>query len=185
MDEFHFVTEVIKNSPKLMELLLDVRKVNLPQGCIAAGAIRNSVWQTLHGQKIVLDSDVDVVFFDEYADIKESKIIENQLSKLNPTVNWQVKNEAYMADYDFPGVPKFKSVEDAISNFVETPTSVAAYLSQDNQINLIAPYGLDDLVSMVVKPVPRFSEGKWRDVYLNRMRQKQWLIKWPNLTIER
>lgn len=49
-------------------------------------------------------------------------------------------------------------------------------------VEVAAPLGLDDLFNLVVRPTAKFQADK-RQVYLNRLRSKNWLETWPNLKI--
>ncbi|EEI18582.1 hypothetical protein G8J22_01478 [Lentilactobacillus hilgardii] len=46
------VVQIIKKSPDLMNILKAIAQLNLPQGVLAAGSIRNTVWQVLSHQPI-------------------------------------------------------------------------------------------------------------------------------------
>jgi hypothetical protein len=58
-------------------------------------------------------------------------------------------------------------------------------LDSNNQLELLAPCGIKDLVSLTIKPTPFFMEDTDRMVvYHQRVEKKQWLKKWPELKIE-
>jgi uncharacterized protein len=48
------------------------------------------------------------------------------------------------------------------------------------QVDILAPLGIDDLVSLTVRPTPAFATR--RDAYHERVRQKDWRSRWPELT---
>ena len=48
---------------------------------------------------------------------------------------------------------------------------------------IAAPFGLDDLFGLVLRPTPRFARGG-RDAYLGRVRAKAWPATWPRLRME-
>jgi hypothetical protein len=69
-----------------------VQQLALPDCYIAAGFIRNLVWDSLHTINTPLN-DIDVVFFDKTdVDNIVSIKITDQLNKRYPDINWQVKN---------------------------------------------------------------------------------------------
>ncbi|KRL01132.1 hypothetical protein FC81_GL001271 [Liquorilactobacillus capillatus DSM 19910] len=167
-----------------MNILEIIQQLQLPHGALAAGCIRNSVWQVLSKQPLILKSDIDLVFFDPARPQDFDRDLEHQLSKMYPTYKWQVKNEAYMHNYDFENQAAFKSLEDAIAHFVETPTSIGAYLNKEKQLKLIAPFGVDDLVNFICRPVPAFSlDQAHLIIFKRRVIQKQWCLQYPNLRI--
>jgi hypothetical protein len=75
----------------------------------------------------------------------------------------------------------YTSAVDALRFWPETATSVA--VRQTGQgFEIAAPFGLDDLFGLLVRPTPRFVEAK-RHIYLDRVRKKQWLRRWPRLML--
>ena len=56
--------EIIRKEKWLMNLLVSVRELGLPDWYLAAGVIRNTVWDVLHGYKKHTPlNDIDVVYF--------------------------------------------------------------------------------------------------------------------------
>ena len=56
---------IVRSSPWLMRALRAARDLGLPQWCIGAGALRNRVWDHLHGHTEPSRlADVDLVYFD-------------------------------------------------------------------------------------------------------------------------
>lgn len=73
-------------------------RLDLPQCWIAAGFVRNRVWDTLHGHGVAspLD-DLDVVYFDPgRPDRAQEKAHEAALARAAPGVRWSVRNQARM-----------------------------------------------------------------------------------------
>ena len=57
--------ELVRSEERVMGLLRAVRSLGLDQWCIAAGTIRNLVWDHLHSlPEPTLPSDIDVLVFD-------------------------------------------------------------------------------------------------------------------------
>jgi hypothetical protein len=128
------VIHIIKTTPALMTILQLIQDCHLKQGALAAGSIRNTVWQVLSGQPVMFNSDIDVVFFDPERPASDDLKIYQQLTDKAPQYQWQIKNEVYMAHYNFDKDPEFTSVTDAIGHFVEVPTCIGAFLDE-NQAN--------------------------------------------------
>lgn len=55
-------------------------------------------------------------------------------------------------------------------------------LPKKNKIEIIAPYGLDDLKNLYLRPIPTLKD---LSIFEKRIEQKQWLRKWPKLSIVR
>lgn len=57
--------ELVRSDDRIMGLLRAVRSLEIDQWCIAAGTIRNKVWDHLHGfVEPTLPSDIDVLIYD-------------------------------------------------------------------------------------------------------------------------
>ena len=164
-----------------MTLLTALKNINEPDCWIAAGAIRNPIWAILHGIEFFpeKENDVDVIFFDT-SDLSYSKEIayETTLKALVPTANWEVRNQArmHLRNNDKP----YKDCFNALEHWAETPTAIGARLVL-NQIELLAPYGVSDLLGLTVRQTPKFIHK--RQIYYDRIEEKQWRSKWPLLTI--
>jgi hypothetical protein len=52
--------------------------------------------------------------------------------------------------------PKYSNTENAISYWPETATAIAVRLNSKNIVEILAPYGLNDLFNLIVKPTPNF-----------------------------
>lgn len=184
MNSSEIVKSIITKNSDLMNILNIIKKQNLAQGTLAAGSIRNTIWQELNHQPFKLESDVDFVFFDESIPEKANQDIQDHLEKIAPQYMWQVKNEAYMHNYDFSNQTPFNSVTDAIAHFVETPTCIGAFLDDGDKLQLIEPFGTEDLVKLNVRPIPFFKQdGEHLNVYKKRIKSKNWKAKWPKLSI--
>lgn len=164
-----------------MRLLGRVQALHLPDCWIGAGFVRSAVWDHLHDRVATRPGDdVDVIWFDrERASRAVDRDIEAQLKAVDPAIDWSVKNQARMhrRNNDEP----YRSTEDAVSRWPETATAVALRLTVGG-IDIMAPFGLDDLFSLVVRPTPAFA-GEKRPVFQRRVQEKRWLERWPRLVL--
>jgi uncharacterized protein len=53
--------------------------------------------------------------------------------------------------------------------------------SNGSRIELLAPFGVADLVTLIVNPAPAFAHKI--GVYRARVAQKQWTQRWPKLRV--
>jgi hypothetical protein len=159
-----------------------VQSLHLPDCWIGAGFVRDAVWDDRHGRPPSKpDGDVDVVWFDpRRADPAEDRALQQRLKALDPDIAWAVKNQSrmYIRNDDAP----YASVMDALRFWPETATSVAVRQTEHLGLEIAAPFGLDDLFGLIVTPGPRFHAAK-RELLLDRVRTKQWLRRWPGLTL--
>lgn len=78
------------------------------------------------------------------------------------------------------GTTPYRSVEDAMLHWPETATAVGARLNAAGEVELIAPMGLNDLLSLRVRQGPYFRDHA---AFLQRLNGKAWLSRWPRLVL--
>ena len=178
------VLKAIRQDKWMMEVFDTAARLQLPDFCISAGFVRSKVWDVQHGytRRTPLP-DVDVVYFDASdTDEATEKVYENMLRHLMPDVLWSVKNQARM--HEVNNMPAFRNTEHAIACYTETATSIGVSM-KDDELHLIAPYGVDDLLACRIAPTPSFEKGtSYHPIYLNRVKQKNWQRLWPYIRME-
>ena len=180
-DDEQRVVAVIAADLEAMTELAALRTLGLPDAWLAAGFVRNRVWDHLSG--IVPahpQSDVDVVYFDT-ADPDGARESEHEtaLRKLVPRTPWQVRNQARM--HLRHGDAPYRDVADGMRRWLETATAVGVRLAADGRIEMLAPYGPGDLLGLVCRPT---AAGRERpDAYRARVEGKRWRTRWPRLTV--
>lgn len=163
-----------------MDVLRRVQALDLPDCWAAAGFVRNGVWDHLHRRPPALPAgDVDVIWFDAAAPCPDrDAALEATLRLHDPHIAWSVKNQARMHARN--GDQPYRSAIDAMRHWPETATAVGVRLGQGGSIEVAAPFGLEDLFALVVRPTPRFAADK-HPLYAARLRAKQWHVHWPGL----
>lgn len=177
------IIEVISEDYWMMEILGVVQTLNLPDWWVCAGFVRSKIWDVLHGFSVRTPiQDVDVIYFDPVnTDEGIEKILEGKLLALKPDIPWSVKNQARM--HVINNLPPYSSSVDGIANFPETVTALGVKLDENNRIILAAPWGIEDVVDLTVKPTPLFSTHELRQVYDTRVTKKNWKATWNLLKI--
>lgn len=177
--------ELFSKNSDIMEILAIINQLNLKDCWLCAGTLRNYVWDYLSKQKTSLISDVDIIFYDPDISYEETLEIEKNLKNNYPLYDWELKNQVYMNIHN-PNTEPYSSSVEALAKFPETCTAIGLRLDSKGKLELIAPCGIDDLVTLTVKPTPFFMEDPNRmTVYYQRAKNKQWLKKWPDLKIKR
>lgn len=74
----------------------------------------------------------------------------------------------------------YRSSTDAMRHWPETATAVAAKRGGNYLLEIASPFGLDDLVNLLLRPTPRFANEKL-PIYEERVRSKAWMELWPLL----
>ncbi|XXM72463.1 nucleotidyltransferase family protein [Lysinibacillus sphaericus] len=178
------IINLIQSDEKMMEILRAASRLNLPDWWICAGFVRSKIWDELHGFANRTETpDVDVIYFDESSLEEETeKRLEAALRDMLPEVPWSVKNEARM--HVVNDLSPYESSEDAISKFPETATALGAKLDSNQHLILTAPWGVDDVLNMEVRPTPYFNETHQRAViYEERITKKNWKSIWPEIKV--
>jgi len=164
-----------------------VANLNLSDCWIGAGFVRGPIWDLLHGYQIPTPlPDIDVIYFDT-TDVRaeRDRTYSRTLTERGPQLPWSetcwsVKNQARM--HLKTGAPSYGSTEDALRHWLETPTAVALRLEENGRIETLAPFGVDDLTNLVLRPTP-YACTKARDAYRKRIEEKGWLKRWPKIRV--
>ena len=176
--------EILFKNETLKEVLRRLEKSNLKNYYVGAGCINQTVFNYLHGFRIDSNiNDYDIVYYDEDTSYEKEdiviKYIEDLLSDLN--IKLDIKNEAivhlwYNKKYNDNRKP-YISLEEAIARWGTTITCIGVRLEEGNLI-VDAPYGLNDLFNMIIRPVKiDFTEAD----YIKKV--NKWKKNWPKLTI--
>lgn len=182
MRELSDIVRFVSAQPPMLELLRAVASLALPDGWIAAGLLRNAIWDALHGREFSLHQleDVDVIYFDPmHTELDHERAVERHLRALRPALPWSVKNQArmHLRNGDAP----YRNCVHAMWHWPETATAIAARLG-DGKLEVTTAHGARDLLAMRVRPTPRFRAKL--DVYRARLAAKDWSTRWPCLRFE-
>jgi uncharacterized protein len=189
--------ETILRKNNVASTVLDrAPKLELPNWYLGAGCIAQTVWNELHGFPASDNiKDYDLVYFDgsdlsyeaEDRSIKGGARLFRDLSARIEIRNqarvhlWYKQRFGKPLEYvDDSGKlnDEYKTVEDAIATWPTTATSIGVKLDEENRFVAYAPFGLDDLFDMVIRPNKR---GVPKEVYLEKA--KRWVGLWPKLKV--
>ncbi|MGJ8529574.1 nucleotidyltransferase family protein [Maritalea sp.] len=152
--------EIVRSYPELMDILARARELKLANYWIVSGAIYNNVWNYLterpymHGVK-----DVDIFYFDpsdlsyeaEDAVIKRADEV---FSDCVPPV--EVRNQArvhlWYKDHFGEDYSPLMSSEEGIDRFASITHAVGMRLDENDQLEVYAPYGLNEIFSFRITP---------------------------------
>ncbi|WP_216110808.1 nucleotidyltransferase family protein [Aquisalimonas asiatica] len=179
MSFYATIVRWISEDPMRMDALESARSLNMPDWCLAAGFVRNLLWDRLHGfEQTTSLNDIDLIYFD---DLNTDKNIDRALEyrlRTKDSLPWSVKNQARMHTRNSDG--PYSSTEDAMSYWVEVETAVGAALSNNGQIRIVAPFGVDQLFQYSITPNPKRLK---MEQFEQRIRKKGWLQTWPELAV--
>lgn len=178
------IINLIQDDTWMMKVLQIAKSLELPDWWVCAGFVRSKIWDVLHGYELRTSTpDIDIIYFDplHISESTEEKL-ENKLKSIDSTIPWSVKNQARM--HVINNMPPYSSSVDAISKFPETATALGVTLDERDNVVLTAPCGIQDVLTLQVKPTSHFLETNERtDMYEKRLQKKNWQSKWPNITI--
>ena len=173
------VADIIAQDPVAMKQLRAARRLALPDWCIAAGFVRNRVWDHLHGISPPRPPvDIDVIYHDPADLTKErEQAHEAALDRLMPGLPWQVRNQARM--HVWKGLPQHENTAHSMIYWLESVTGIGVRLEADDTLTVIAPLGTDDLLNLRCRPTP-FGRLR-RHEYDQRIAAKRWRELWPKV----
>lgn len=180
------LVDIVRASSALMAALRAAHGLGLASWCIGAGAVRNAVWDALHGRPgATAPADVDVAYFDAAClDGTQDAALQARLAAALPGLPWEVTNQAavhlWFEAHFGHAVEPIVSLEDALATWPETATAVGLCLHADDRLEVIAPLGLDDLFAGVVRRNPRrVSVAEYR----RRCATKRYAERWPRVSV--
>ena len=176
--------EILFKNKTLKEILTRLEKSNLKNYYVGAGAINQTIFNYLHNFKIDANiKDYDIIYYDEDLSYEKEDLVIKYIKELlkDIDVDVDIKNEArvhlwYNKKYNDNRKP-YTSLEDAISRWGTTITCIGVRLEDGNLI-VDAPYGLNDLFNMIIRPV----KIDFKEEDYNKKVEK-WKKNWPKLTI--
>lgn len=181
------LVQILRASPALMTVLETVREVDLPDPLVFSGAVYQTVWNALtgrpadHGLK-----DYDVGYFDTDTSYAAEDVVLRRVAAALPKPlrdRVEVRNQArvhlwFPQHFGAPYEPLAGTAE-ALTRFVCPAFAVGVRLGQERRMEVVAPFGLDDVFAMRLRPNPRRPLSRDWDTIIGSVRRR-----WPELTVE-
>lgn len=177
---------IVRSAPSLMTVLKTARDLELPDWLVFSGAVYQRVLNHLTGRDPDYGvRDYDLGYFDA-ADVSyeaEDVVIRRVAAAFAPPLKAmvEVRNQArvhlwFEGKFGEPYAP-LSSTAEALSRFVSTMFAVGVRLEPDDRLLIEAPFGLEDLFAMRLRPNPnRRTNGFARTA-------ASALARWPELTV--
>lgn len=177
---------ILRASPQLMRVLERARTLDLPDWLVFSGAIYQPVMNHLTGRAPDYGiKDYDLGYFDP-ADTSyeaEDVVIRRVADAFEPPIREmvEVRNQArvhlwFEGKFAEPYAP-LTSTAEALGRFTSTTFAVGARLEPDGAMTLVAPFGLEDLFALRLRPNPtRETRGFSRTA-------ESAVRRWPELTV--
>ncbi len=183
MNSTEDIEAFLASQSSITEVLNLVAELSLPDCWVAAGFIRNAIWDSLAGvdPEHFDNSDIDVLYFDAATpSVEAEKAHEANLARKFPGPDWQVRNQArmHLRNGDAP----YRDTAHAMCHWLETPTAIAARLVR-GKVHVLAPLGVEDLLALTLRPTE--TGLRKLDQFEQRLRERNWQQRWPTMRVER
>ena len=185
MEKERQLEEVLKKNPSVQKILKRAGELHMPNWYLGAGGIAQTAWNVSHGFDPEYGiKDYDLVYYDANSTSYEDEDVFIQQGKElfgDVPVLVEIKNQArvhlwYEKHFGRP-INQYASIEEAISTWPTTATSVGVRYTNEG-LSVFAPFGLDDLLGMIVRANKALITKKIYEDKVNR-----WIKFWPKLRI--
>jgi len=153
---------IIRSDGDLMDLLERIRRLYLPQWRLVAGCLYQTVWNVLTGRERGIGiQDYDLIYFDD-EDLSwdaEDAVIRRVGDATSGCVGpVEVRNQArvhlwFESRFGIP-YPPLHCADEALERYASVVHAVGVRLEASDRLDIVAPFGLDDLFAMVIRPNP-------------------------------
>jgi hypothetical protein len=180
------LADIVRADPDLMHVLTTVRGLGLDDWRVFSGAVYQSVWNAVTGRPVGYGrKDYDLGYFDpdtswdaEDVVIKRVAAAFDEPFRSDVEVRNQARVHIWFPDRFGEPYEALTCTDEALARFVAPAFAVGVRLEVDDTISIAAPFGLEDVFSMTLRPNP------------NRPRAKGWDravasagARWPELTV--
>jgi uncharacterized protein len=187
IDHHERLSGILRAAPQLMQVLRTARALGLPDWLVFSGAIYQSVLNHLTGRAPGYGiRDYDLAYFDgsnlsyEAEDVVIRRVAGAFAEPLRSMV--EARNQArvhlwFEAKFGEPYTPLSCTAE-ALERFTSTTFAIGVRLEADDRLHIEAPFGLEDLFALRLRPNPRRHTPHFRRSAAAVLR------RWPELVIE-
>jgi hypothetical protein len=184
-EKLHRFIAIIRSDPALMRLLVCIRAIELPRWRLVAGCLYQTVWNVLTGRPRETGiKDYDLIYFDEDLSwAAEDKVIRRVAEATGGCVGpVQVRNQArvhlwFETRFGAP-YPRLSSADEALRRYASVVHAIGVRLEPDDRLDVVAPFGLDDLFAMVIRPNRALDNAASYDRKAQRAQ-----ASWPEVTV--
>lgn len=181
------LTDLVRADAGLMHVLTTVRALDLPDWWLVSGAVYQAVWNAQTGRPAGYGiKDYDLAYFDgsDLSYDAEDGVIKRVAAAFDEPFRSQVevRNQArvHLWFQDRFGEPyeALGSTDEALGRFVAPTFAVGVRLEADDAISIAAPFGLDDVFAMTIRPNPNRPLARGWAKTIDNARGR-----WPELTV--
>lgn len=177
---------IVRADPALMRVLTTVRHLDLPDWRLLSGAVYQGVWNDRTGRPVGYGvKDYDIGYFDpDTSWDAEDVFIQRTAAAFDEPLRSlvEVRNQArvhiWFPDHFNEPYEPLTHTDEALSRFVAPAFAVGVRLEADDTITVAAPFGLQDVFDMVIRPNPNRPRASGWDKVIASAR-----ARWPELTV--
>src|SRR5215471_10658784 len=181
------LSEIVRATPSLMQVLSAARRLCLPDWLVFSGAVYQPVLNHLTGRPLDYGiKDYDLAYFDA-SDLSyeaEDAVIRRARAAFDEPLRSmvQVRNQArvhlwFEAKFGEPYGPLSCTAE-ALERFTSATLAVGIRLEADDRLHIEAPFGLADLFALRLRANPRREAVHFARTAMDMQR------RWPELVID-
>lgn len=178
---------IVRADAGLMHVLTTVRSLKLPDWRLVSGAVYQAVWNARTGRPAGYGvKDYDLAYFDA-SDLSyeaEDVVIKRVAAAFDEPFRSQVevRNQArvhlwFQNRFGEPYTP-LHSTDEALGRFVAPTFAIGVRLEADDKISIAAPFGLEDVFALTIRPNPDRPVAKGWAKAVESAR-----ARWPELTV--
>ena len=177
---------IIRADENIMHLLTVTRSLGLPQWRLVAGCLYQTVWNVLtdrpRGTGI---KDYDLIYYRDDASWEaEDAVIRSVAAAARDCVGpVEARNQARVHLW-FPerfgcAYPRLANADESLRYYASIVHAVGVRLEADGSLDVAAPFGLDDMFAMVVRPNPALDNAASHTSKAERAK-----AIWPEVVVE-
>lgn len=153
---------IVRASPRLMQVLEGLRDLAMPDWWVVSGGVYQTVWNALTGRDATYGiKDWDAVYFDPDVSWDAEDVWIKRAAAYFPApldAQVEVRNQArvhlwFEDKFGEPYAPLHSAAE-SLERFVCPAFSIGVRLEADDSLSIAAPFGLDDIFAMRLRPNP-------------------------------
>jgi len=180
------LVEIVRADPGLMHVLRTVRSLDLPDWRVFSGAVYQSVWNAMTGRPVGYGrKDYDLGYFDpdtswdaEDVFIKRVAAAFEEPFRSEVEVRNQARVHLWFGDRFKESYEPLPDTDTALTRFVAPAFSIGVRLEDDDAISVAAPFGLEDMFALTLRPNPGRPRATGWDKAVASARRR-----WPELTV--
>ncbi|TFE22598.1 nucleotidyltransferase family protein [Cohnella luojiensis] len=183
--QMEILVSIIRKNSIVETVFQRIHSLPLDQYYVGAGCLTQTIWNYLSGYDLQNGiSDIDIVYYDlDLAYEKENELIEQARHLFRDfPIQIDLKNQArvhlwYEDHFGYPIEP-YPSLQAAINTWPTTATALGVNKDSSSKWKVYAPFGLNDLFGMVVRPNKTLIT---EEVFVKKV--TRWTKHWPQLTV--